>query len=282
MYSSKTVSIGTFSVMVMALLVVTVTQAGPKTGGPDNSGQVQERVAQLEAIVSDLVEENAALRSALTAEEAARTEADNALQAQLDGLSDSGLEERVMNLESKTDCLSDNSGQFDVFFEGCNVHVRNTSGRTDTMDGFGNLIIGYNEDAGPPTETGQNDRTGSHNLVVGPYHTYSNYGGFIAGRDNSVTGAHATVSGGRVNTASGLNSSVTGGAGNKASGEVASITGGKHNKASGDYSLVAGGGGQSSAVGNEAFAIDLKKNMLQKKYMYQNIREGLDNPPIYL
>lgn len=254
MYSRKTISIGMGSLMVIALAIVTVTQAGPESGGPDNSGHLQERVAELEAIVSDLVEENAALRSALAAEEAARSESDNALQAQLDGLSDSGLEERVTNLESKTACLSDSSSQFDVFFEGCNVHVRNTSGRTDTIDGFGNLIIGYNEDAWPPIETGRNDRTGSHNLVVGPYHTYSSYGGFVAGSDNSVTDAHATVSGGRVNTASGLNSSVTGGAGNKASGETASITGGIHNKASGDYSLVAGGGGRSSAAGNEAFA----------------------------
>ncbi|MCG8590604.1 MAG: hypothetical protein MJE66_15035, partial [Proteobacteria bacterium] len=62
----------------------------------------------------------------------------------------------------------------DVFFEGCNVHVRNGAGTTNTTNGLGNLIIGYNEaGAVPPT------RTGSHNLVVGEAHGYSSYAGVV-------------------------------------------------------------------------------------------------------
>ena len=33
--------------------------------------------------------------------------------------------------------------------------------------GLGNLVIGYNEDSG------DDDRSGSHNLIVGGYHSYS-------------------------------------------------------------------------------------------------------------
>jgi hypothetical protein len=43
-----------------------------------------------------------------------------------------------------------------------NVHVRNGLGETATTNATGNLIVGYNEDF-----LGDEDRSGSHNLVVG-------------------------------------------------------------------------------------------------------------------
>ena len=80
--------------------------------------------------------------------------------------------------------------------EGCNVNIRNGEGSTATTNGTGNLIVGYDEDS-------SDDKTGSHNLVVGAYHSYSNYGGFVAGYNNEVSGAYAGVSGGLSNVASG-------------------------------------------------------------------------------
>ena len=83
----------------------------------------------------------------------------------------------------------------DVYFEGCNVHVQNGTGSTSTKNGLGNLIIGYNE------ETNRvNDRSGSHNLIVGPGHTYSAVGGLVAGYQNSVMCWYSSVSGGAYNT----------------------------------------------------------------------------------
>jgi hypothetical protein len=59
----------------------------------------------------------------------------------------------------------------DITFRGVNVHVVNGTGTTDgTVNGLGNLIVGYNELRSTP-----NDRTGSHNIVVGPRHNYSSY-----------------------------------------------------------------------------------------------------------
>ena len=75
----------------------------------------------------------------------------------------------------------------DVIFAGCNVHVQNGQGGTDISNGVGNLIIGYNETGGSLA------RSGSHNVVIGPEHSYSSYGGLVAGFDNTLSGAFASV-----------------------------------------------------------------------------------------
>lgn len=123
----------------------------------------------------------------------------------------------------------------DVFFTGCNVHIVNGEESTDDFNGLGNLIIGYNE-ASP-----ENDRSGSHNLVIGRYHTYSNYGGLLAGESNVITGAHASITAGRYNYASGDGSSIAGGLANYASGAYSSISGGADNGTDGETSYIGGG-----------------------------------------
>lgn len=108
-----------------------------------------------------------------------------------------------------------------VLFTGTNVHIRTHRGYTEDFgSGSGNLIIGYNEDL-----TG-NPRTGENNLIVGPAHSYSSWGGFIAGFGNFAEGASASVSGGTANKAGGDVSSVSGGTGNAARGRASSIRGG--------------------------------------------------------
>ena len=123
----------------------------------------------------------------------------------------------------------------DVIFTGCNVHVQNGQGGTDISNGVGNLIIGYNETGGSLA------RRGSHNVVIGPEHSYSGYGGLVAGFDNTVSGAFASVSGGNGNTASGFAASISGGWDNEASGESASVSGGNIRRVTGMYHWKAGG-----------------------------------------
>src|SRR5262249_8316007 len=62
----------------------------------------------------------------------------------------------------------------DLYFTGFNVHVQNGTGATDgTVNGRGNLIVGYNEavyraPTSPiPYVCDSPSRTGSHNLVLG-------------------------------------------------------------------------------------------------------------------
>ena len=132
----------------------------------------------------------------------------------------------------------------DVFFNGCNVNVRSGSGSTNgTVNGKGNVIIGYNEGAGATT--------GSHNLIVGTGHSFSSFGGIVAGHKNSIEAPFASVTGGTYNTASGYTSSVSGGTRNYASAYYSSVSGGRQNSATAYAASVSGGYG-NQATGEAA------------------------------
>ncbi len=156
------------------------------------------------------------------------------------------LEARIAQLEALLANVSKDAD--DIVFSGVNVCIINGTGSTENTNGLGNLIVGYNELRG-----GGDDRSGSHNIVVGKEHNYSSYGGLVGGIHNTVSGVYAAVSGGRSNTASGDYASVSGGSGNEASGEYAGVSGGRCNQASGDYSFVVGGGWEDVTYGNKAF-----------------------------
>jgi hypothetical protein len=140
-----------------------------------------------------------------------------------------------------------------LIIEGANVHVRSGYGTTDDgcesdvsgfpnceiLTGLGNLIVGYN-DRIPSRGTVREVRTGSHNLVVGEGHSFTSFGGFVAGWSNRVIGKNSSVTGGRINTASGFSSSICGGKINVASGTASSIGGGEGRDAPGDSNWAAG------------------------------------------
>lgn len=150
-------------------------------------------------------------------------------------------------------------------FSGVNLQVVNGTGNTNTWTGTGNLIVGYNETPGDrefcssgshqgaPSCTASgftwaaNQRSGSHNLILGNGNSYSRYGGLVAGWDNIINSGYSSVSGGTHNTASGLNSSVSGGNYNYASGWYSSVSGGSYNYASGNSSSVSGGYGNTAS-----------------------------------
>ncbi len=66
---------------------------------------------------------------------------------------------------------------------GANLYVNDGSGGTDgPVNGLGNVVIGYNELRGAG-----DDRSGSHNLVVGSRNNYSSYGGLVGGLQAGTT-----------------------------------------------------------------------------------------------
>ncbi len=136
-----------------------------------------------------------------------------------------------------------------LYFDSMNVYIRNGTGATDSkVNGLGNLIVGYNEERGSG-----DDRSGSHNIVVGSRQNYSYYGGLVAGYWSTISAPYASVSGGAGNTASEQWASVSGGYSNRATGFHSSVSGGRYNTASGQYSSVSGGGGVNYTEGNVAF-----------------------------
>jgi hypothetical protein len=132
-----------------------------------------------------------------------------------------------------------------IRFIGVNVQVVNGTDSTDgDGNGLGNLIVGYQElrsfDNRPGGDN-TNDRSGSHNLVVGNGHNYSTWGGQVVGERNTIAGAYSTVSGGTNNRALGQFSAVSGGSYNLALGNRSTVSGGEHNWARGTWSTVSGG-----------------------------------------
>jgi hypothetical protein len=159
-----------------------------------------------------------------------------------------GLEQRVTALEDLLKPFSRKGNE--VFLTGANLHIRNGLGRTECADaegnpipdcpnGLGNVIVGYNEPRA--SVFGENLRTGSHNVVVGPGHNFSRFGGVVAGELNEISGEFASVVGGDFNTANNRQSAVVGGSGNAASGLHSVVCGGENNTASGTFAVVCRG-----------------------------------------
>jgi hypothetical protein len=133
-------------------------------------------------------------------------------------------------------------GKPTIQFSGLNVQVVSGAGATGAaVNGEGNLVIGYDEDAE------KHEQTGSHNLVLGEEQTFTSYGGILGGFKNTITASYATVTGGWKNTASGEYASVGGGYKDNAEGEDAWVGGGQRNTASGELSSVGGGWGNTAS-----------------------------------
>jgi hypothetical protein len=152
-----------------------------------------------------------------------------------------------------------------ALFTGVDVQITNGSGSTTGATppglGGGNLIIGYNEvdeNALPicsdgnlgnlspgncvaPAIWGPSQHSGYHNLVIGYAHSYTSYGGIVAGAYNVINNASASVTAGAANIASGMYSSVTGGQGNMATNLGSSVSGGFYNDAEGQFGGISGG-----------------------------------------
>jgi hypothetical protein len=152
-----------------------------------------------------------------------------------------------------------------ITFTGVNIHIVDGTNQTNFPNGTGNLLIGYNEL--PTAQVGYaplpaGGRSGSHNLIVGRYHTFpvgfgnvlvgegntAKYGAeFVAGIGNTVLGWAASVLGGWGNSAGGT-SVVCGGQGNTASGQYSVELGGVNNQELGTNAITLGGSGNSDNI----------------------------------
>jgi len=167
-----------------------------------------------------------------------------------------GLEQRVEALETKLAHVT--SGPNDVTITGANLRIVNGLGTTETTNGLGNLIVGYNEPrqanvtCAPNLVSCAETRTGSHNIVVGKENNFSSFGGLVVGFQNEISGRFASITAGETNTASGDSSSISGGFQNKASGFGSSISGGGAGTASG-FNASISGGDNNVASGQQAW-----------------------------
>ena len=139
------------------------------------------------------------------------------------------------------------AGSSTMTLTGMNLQLQNGEGTTyETPNGLGNLILGYHEEAGGHRSVAGDlmdgeVRTGSHNLVLGSGHTYTNSGGILGGYNNTMHGQGSSILAGQNNFTVGQWGSVLGGLDNRATGTLSCISGGHSNTASGDRASVSGG-----------------------------------------
>ncbi len=144
----------------------------------------------------------------------------------------------------------------DVVLSGANLTILNGAGSTDTTNGTGNLILGYNA-----LRDNDNNRTGSHNLIIGDLHSYGSYGGFVAGKENSILAPYA---------------SITGGAFGSVQSELGAILGGYENTVNGMYGTIVGG--VRNIISTDAFAACVLGGMdNQAQGLYSSVAGGVDN-----
>ena len=125
-------------------------------------------------------------------------------------------------------------GKPTVEFSAVNVQIVSGSGSTSgAVNGEGNLVIGYAENANGYSQAG------SHDLIVGSNNGWKGYGELVGGDKNQSIGNFAAAFG-QGNKASGT-ASLAAGSGNVASGSQSSAIGGEHNTAKGAQSSVTGG-----------------------------------------
>jgi hypothetical protein len=215
------------------------------------------KLSQHDADIAALQAENAALQAQVDALGAVDVAA---LQAQIDAM-DTYIQQLQAYIEVDE---STNPTQPAVRVVGANFQVVNGVD-DDTINGTGNLIVGYDSEVGGPDNCtdgayadltacenagyiwGANHQSGSHNLVVGQAASYSSHHGIVGGSYNVINRRNASVSGGSSNTASGFSSSVSGGQNNTASATGSSVSGGTSNIASGDSSSISGGTGNTAS-----------------------------------
>ena len=154
------------------------------------------------------------------------------------------VDEQDLELLEKMEMVDNDGDGIDetVRFTGVNVQVVSGSGATDgTVNGLGNLVVGYDEDDGGISGRPTPEKSGSHNIVFGSNHQYTSWGGLVGGMANDIDGEMAVVLSGVGNVASGELAAILSGRYNEASGDYSSVSGGGTNIASGSYSSVSGG-----------------------------------------
>ena len=73
----------------------------------------------------------------------------------------------VLDLDGRLTLTQDTDGNDTILFEGVNVQVVNGAGSTNSVNGLGNVVIGYNMNSGVSA-----NRQGSHNIILSDEQSY--------------------------------------------------------------------------------------------------------------
>ncbi len=146
------------------------------------------------------------------------------------------IDERMAATENTLGPLSYDTRAKTIVFTGVNVQIRNGTGSTGgANDGTGNLIVGWNE------ADDNDNRFGSHNVIIGSHHAWEGQSSLAVGFDHALLGDGVATIGGEANTAVGEGSVVLAGQDNRAIGAASVAIGGAENTLSEELSVTVGG-----------------------------------------
>jgi hypothetical protein len=241
----------------------TSTAAAPAANAGGDLKAIKRQLAAMQKLVNGL---RAELKSEATAR-AGLEAAVASLRTQVQAANDAVRALRANSVLDLNGYVSfdNSSGYPTVLFNGINVQVVNGTGATQSVNGLGNVILGYNRPRStePLCSLGyfntqvecvahggvwaRSHKSGSHNLVGGDYNAYSSWGGLVFGLENAIAAPYAAIGGGAGNVALGDLSAVAGGSMNAASGMYAVVNGGLSNAASGAFASVGGGSARQAS-----------------------------------
>jgi hypothetical protein len=141
-------------------------------------------------------------------------------------------------------------GKPTIIVKGANLQLQNGRGSTTEVNGAGNLVLGYDERPG--------QQTGSHSLIIGTDHTFTDAGEVLTGRGHKVSAPFGVALGGYADIVTGHSGVAIGGWYNTA-GEFATAVGGRSNKATG-YFDAAVGGESNTAKGSGSVTVGGRDN----------------------
>jgi hypothetical protein len=251
--------------------------AQQKTLTPDSDAQLRILRQQVAAMRKQLTAARGELTTANTARDGVQAQL-NALQQQV-----TSLKQQVDSLKAGVVALRDSSvwdlngyltfevvnGYPTALFRGVNVQIVNGTGDTQSANGTGNLIVGYNRPSTGDyvcsvgvTETAtecaanggvwaRSHKSGSHNIVGGDFNNYASWGGLVFGQENTLSASYTAILGGTRNRAEASFASIVGGSYNTASGIFSSVGAGYDNHALGALSSVSGGAQRSAPGPND-------------------------------
>jgi hypothetical protein len=127
-----------------------------------DSADLQNQVVELSRMVGQLQQDLTVIGNRLSATQSALTLVQ---------------QNSVLELGDAVSLTHDADGNPTVLFKAVNLQVTNGAGTTDSRNGVGNIIVGYNEDGEAAL-----DRTGSHNMVLGEEQSFPETQEFVVRR----------------------------------------------------------------------------------------------------
>lgn len=148
----------------------------------------------------------------------------------------------LLSVQNINDCVN-GPGYKTLRVTGANLQVVNGLGSTDTTNGLGNLIVGYNESPGTC------NRVGSHNIIDGYNNDYTSYGSIIISNSSISNAEYAGIIGGYSNTNNAAQTFIGGGVYNiiESTAGLSAMIGGTNNTNRSYYGVIAGGSGNETA-----------------------------------